>query len=205
MAQKRLSVGSIYTVLEEYFMPDCEDNMLIEAYDACANDIENLMKSEKESEKNSKNLDDEEKMLIEAYDSCKSEIESLSKKNEIESFLDDGLDDLLNQSYDAAREKFRKRSEIPENMLHLVRNSKKEIEKNRLIAKIRSIERRRTWSAKFKAEISDFFYQVEEWPIYAIQILLGRDFGYSDRIGLASFLHGNGLYDADKALKIFQF
>lgn len=31
------------------------------------------------------------------------------------------------------------------------------------------------------------------------------DFDYDDRIGLACFLHGNGLRDPDKALTIFQF
>lgn len=90
-------------------------------------------------------------------------------------------------------------------MMHLVRNSKKEIERNRLLAKIRLIEHKIKWSAKFKAEMSEYFFSIENWPNYAIDTLLSRYFGYAERIKLACFLHGNGLRDKDKALKIFQF
>lgn len=45
---------------------------------------------------------------------------------------------------------------------------------------------------------------MESWPSYAIEILLGNDFGYKDRISLATFLHGNGLRCANKALRLFQ-
>lgn len=87
-------------------------------------------------------------------------------------------------------------------MLHLVQNSKKEIQRNRLVAKIRLIDRKSGW---MKEKISDRFYSIESWPNYAIEILLGKEFGYSDRIGLATFLHGNGMRDKDFASQIFQF
>lgn len=56
-----------------------------------------------------------------------------------------------------------------------------------------------------KEKISNRFYSLESWPTYALQILLDSDFGYADRIGLASFLHGNGMRDKDFALQMFQF
>lgn len=93
---------------------------------------------------------------------------------------------------------------IPDALLHLVRNTPKEIKRNHLLAKIRLREREIRWIEKFKAEISDYFYLVETWPSYAIEIILTKHFGYSERIALACFFHGNGMKDQCKALRIFQ-
>lgn len=98
-----------------------------------------------------------------------------------------------------------KRPQIPNNLLNLVKNSTKEIKRNHVLAKIRLIEKKINWSAKFKSDMTDYFYGIESWPTDALEILLSKEFGYSDRIGLACFLHGNGLKDKDKALTIFQF
>lgn len=118
--------------------------------------------------------------------------------------FDDDNEDLLNLAYDQVRSKFEKISLIPDNMLYLVQNSKKEIERNLLIAKIRLNERKINWINKFKCEMTDYFYPIESWPNYAIEILLTKQFGYAERIELACFLHGNGLNDETKALRIFQ-
>lgn len=58
--------------------------------------------------------------------------------------------------------------------------------------------------ASFKRKMSEYFFPIEEMPTYAIEILLTPDFGYHQRIGLACFMHGNGLRDKSKALCIFQ-
>lgn len=146
------------------------------------------------------------------------------KKVESESFVEndiEGIDDILNSAYDQnigqiegecskkcdekVEKKVEKRALIPENMVHLVQNTKKEIKRNHLLAKIRYIEKNKVmWSAKFKVEMSEYFPCIESWPNYAIELLLSRDFGYHDRIGFACFLHGNLLRDADKAMRIFQ-
>lgn len=190
-----------------------DDDVLMRAYDSCIDQIE--------CEKNNKSeLDDGfDNILNESYEIVKNCVENdNTEKNAEKSELDDGFDNILNESYEIvkscvendktennAENRVEARSMIPENMMHLVRNSKKQIERNRLLAKIRLIENKIKWSAKFKAEMSDYFFSIESWPNYAIETLLSRYFGYAERIKLACFLHGNGLRDIDKALKIFQF
>lgn len=141
--------------------------------------------------------DGSDEMLNESYEQVKECVEKCE--------LNDGNDHLLNEAYEMMRESVERRDLVPENMLHLIRNSPKEIKRNHLLAKIRLIERKVSWSAAFKLRMSDYFYTLEQWPNYAIEILLTKHFGYSERIGLACFMHGNGLRDKDKALNIFQF
>lgn len=90
-------------------------------------------------------------------------------------------------------------------MLYLDSDSPKTINRNHLLVKIKRKEHRISWSAKFKSEMADNFYPIESWPNYAIELLLTKDLGYSERIGLACFFHGNGFKDPEKALRTFQF
>lgn len=125
-------------------------------------------------------------------------------KSMAEIYMKEEDDELCLNVSETATENKPSGSKIPENMIHLVRNSKKEIKRNKLIAKIRLVEGKIPWIAKFKNDMSDYFFPIESWPNYAIEIVLTRDFSYGERIGLATFLHGNGLNDKDKALQIFQ-
>lgn len=129
--------------------------------------------------------------------------------------LHDEDDEILNKCYDAVKclvqnEMFLEapsgegRSLIPPNMLQLVQCSKEEIEKKRLLAKIRFIESKIHWREKRKSEIADYFHAIEIWPNYAIKILLSDEFRYKDRLSLACFMHGNGLKSGEKGLHIFQ-
>lgn len=117
--------------------------------------------------------------------------------------LNDGMDELLNASCERVDEP--KPSMIPENLLYAVRNTKKEMKRNRVLAQLRLIETRSGCGARFRSEMSDFFFPLEQWPTYAMEILLSNHFGYSERIGLACFFHGNGLRDSLKALRVFHF
>lgn len=152
------------------------------------------------------NVDEEEKLLNESYDSWLLQIEKNNCSTQIIRLneLDDGNDGFLNLAYEQVKSKVEERKIIPQNMVYLVQNTKKEIHRNRIIAKIRLRERKIKGIEQFKSDMSDYFYPVESWPSYAIEILLTKNFGYNERIGLACFLHGNGLHDENKALRIFQ-
>lgn len=64
------------------------------------------------------------------------------------------------------------------------------------------------WQKKIGAQrsayISEYFYHVEEWPAYAIEILFGKQFFYLDRMKLAAFFYGNGLREGHIAGNIFK-
>lgn len=117
----------------------------------------------------------------------------------------DGMNDSLIECYESVKKTVENCRALPKTLHYLLENSPKTIEKNKLLAKIRLVENRIRWSAKFRSDMSDYFFNIESWPSYAIKILFSSDFDYADRIGLACFLHGNGLKDKDKALCIFQF
>lgn len=58
----------------------------------------------------------------------------------------------------------------------------------------------------FKAHISDIFWSTEDWPNFALEILIGKvEFNWHNRLALATFFHRNGLRDADEAKRIFTF
>lgn len=157
-------------------------------YNSVKSQVEKVVKSE---------LDDgNENLLNESYNSVKSQVEKVVKSE-----LDDGNDHLLHQSYELIENK---RRALPQNLHHLLENSREEINRNHLLAKIRLRERRIKWIEKFKSEMADYFFKIEEWPNYAIEILLSKNFGYSERAGLACFMFGNGLTGHEKALRIFQ-
>lgn len=109
-------------------------------------------------------LDDHcDEILSDAYESVKDCIEKSDFKRELE----DGCDEILNKSYDGIKHKIEKRPNIPENMVHLVKNTKKEIKRNHLLAKIRLMELKR--GRTFKSKMNDYFYYIESWPNYAIE------------------------------------
>lgn len=176
--------------------------------------VETLFDSDSEVEATPKKeqefmSDEDDKFLIRAYDEIQSEIKKFKsekvKSSESQSNeLEDGNDDLLNEAIDAYEKKSKRQSLVPKNMLHLVQNTKKEIKRNAVMARIRLRENSITWMTTFKKKMSDYFFPIESWPTYALEILLTRDFSYHERIGLACFMHGNGLRDPDKALCIFQ-
>lgn len=118
------------------------------------------------------------------------------------SLMPDSEDSIICEAYDKALRDTRSR--IPDNLLHLVSNSEKEIKRNHLQAKIRLRNNAQGGIAMVNT-ISEDFYAVHEWPIYTIEILLSGDFTYSKRLALACFLVGNGLNDAELGIQIFKF
>lgn len=96
------------------------------------------------------------------------------------------------------------RPPIPTQMLHLVQNNAREIKLSQLRAKIRLINTRR--GRQMVEEIEEHFYVTEVWPAFALELVLGlTEFDYSGRMSMATFFHGNGLYDPNLAIKIIQF
>lgn len=71
--------------------------------------------------------------------------------------LDDGNDDIFNLAYEQHLTSFENKNLIPKNLVYLVKNSKKEIDRNHLIAKIRLSETKKKCISKFKIEMADFF------------------------------------------------
>lgn len=112
--------------------------------------------------------------------------------------MPDSEDSIISDAYDRAM----RRSAIPENLLYLVRNSEKEIKRNRLQAMIRL--KNHSIDAADMDIISDHFYAVHDWPNYAIEIVLSSEFKRAKRLALAAFMVGNGLYDAALGEKIFK-
>lgn len=113
--------------------------------------------------------------------------------------MPDADDSDISEAYDKAM-----RPKIPDNLLHLVQNTKKEIERNRLQAMIR-LKNNSTGGKLMVDLISDHFYAVHEWPNYAIEIMLSPDFTYHKRLALACFMVGNGLFDAEFGERMFKF
>lgn len=184
--RKKLFIGTVDTLFEndndsdsdlvernepEINFTQIDDQKLIDAYDSCLDQIQEPANININSE--IKSTQNEDKMLIDAYDSCLHEIERADRKYDAKRELNDDCDDILNASYEKVKDSVEKsvnnRSMIPDNMIHLVRNSEKEIQRNHLLAKIRLIERSIKWSAKFKVEMSDYFIAIESWPNYAIE------------------------------------
>lgn len=142
---------------------------------------------------------------------CAEKIEHQLEWNKQKSdLLNDGEDNTLCLAFDNYMENnniSKNSKKIPENLLYTVQNTKKEILHNKLVAKIRLIETKKgkNISASFKNEMEDFFYPVECWPNFALEILLSNSFRYQDRLSLATFFYGNGLRDWFMAEKIFKF
>lgn len=81
--------------------------------------------------------------------------------------------------------------------------TKEEIKHKRNIAKIRRIDSKNR--NNFKEWFEDVFFPITSWPPYAVEVLLSEDFTYQDRLVLATFFHGNGLFDEKMAHKIVTF
>lgn len=137
--------------------------------------------------------------ICEAYDTIERE-----RSNLISGHLDlmpDSDDDEICSAYDAIQ---RESNRIPDDLLHLVQNSPKEIERNRLQAMIRRRNHADGGPAMVDI-IADRFYDVSEWPSYILKIMISPDFKYSKRLALACFFVGNGLTDFNLVLAIFKF
>lgn len=108
--------------------------------------------------------------------------------------LNDGMDDLLNRSYEKV--KYRIEPFVPPLL-------EKEKKKQELLAKCQLIETKRRWN--LVGEMNDYFFSLESWPVYALELIMTSEFTYNERLSLATFLFGNGLNDEHKALRIFQY
>lgn len=105
--------------------------------------------------------------------------EIIDDQLKMSALLNDGEDDVLNVAYDKVSKPF------PRNMVHIVQNSKKEINHNMLVAKIRLINGQK--GAHFKEEMEDVFYPIETWPNFAIEILLSENFRYQVALGIHDY------------------
>lgn len=54
-------------------------------------------------------------------------------------------------------------------------------------------------------ELSDMFYPMDCWPTSILRILSDKNFKRQDRLGLASFFHGNGCMDKFFFAKLVKF
>lgn len=123
--------------------------------------------------------------------------DNYDKRVKIDSLLDDGCDNILNETY----EDVFKTTESPKpNVVPKTKNSKSKIERNKLRAIIRRINRGPSGQRKYDY-VSEYFWHVEEWPTYAIKALLSKSFNYTERLQLASFLLGNGLRETETAIQ----
>lgn len=123
--------------------------------------------------------------------------ENYEKRLKIDSLLDDGCDNILNQTYESVMQTTE--PPIP-NVVSKTTNSKSQIERNKMQAIVRRINRGPSGQRKYEY-VSEYFYHVEEWPTYAIKALLSKSFNYTERLQLSSFLLGNGLRDTDIAVQ----
>lgn len=74
---------------------------------------------------------------------------------------------------------------VPDSMIKILQDSPGLIEKKRWLAKLQL--RKKEIGLQRSSFISEYFYHVEDWPLYAIKILFARDFVYSERLKLAAF------------------
>lgn len=151
----------------------------------------NKSKSTREIEAFKKENDAHDELLNLSY----KEFERMQQSTH-EMELCDGFDSALNESYNKVKEQCEPCTSVTFPQL-----SRKEIRKNHLLAQFRLIENKRRWN--LREEMSDYFFSLVNWPLYALELLNSMNFGYTERISLATFLHGNGLYDEVKALRIF--
>lgn len=120
----------------------------------------------------------------------------------IEELMPDSDDDKIIAAYDAAMRQ--RSSRVPENMLYLLQNNAKEIERNRLQALIRRRNHASGGSSMCDL-IDDRFYSVLTYPNYILKIMVSPNFKYKQRLALACFFVGNGLIDSEFAMNIFKF
>lgn len=117
-------------------------------------------------------LDDgNDSLLIEAYN-------KVSHKFDIKCLLDDGEDELLIESYE--RWNVSKQSPIPPNMIEHVQFSVLEIQRKKLIAKVKSRDSK--GGHYFHRLLNDLFCSVNHWPSYMIGILFSSTFSYIERL-----------------------
>lgn len=111
MSKRKLFIGTVDSLFSD--TESDEENILTQNYEACGSKIEITEKKKRES--------------VEESNLTKSDLNELN----------DGNDEIFHECYERVASKMIKLTPIPQNMLHLVRYSKKEIKKKHLIAKIR--------------------------------------------------------------------
>lgn len=125
-------------------------------------------------------------------------------ESEFQKLFDDGADELLNNAVDLYERPKGKPSLIPDNMLYCLQYTKKEREEKKFKAMVRLRDTKTANSVK--NQLKDLFYPIEEWPVFIIRILIGDvDFNYSSRISMATFFHGNGFLDSNRAEWLIKF
>lgn len=138
--------------------------------------------------------DDDDEILNKSAEKVESH---LGINNSDADLLNDGEDEVFHLAVESSSK------HIPENLLFAVKKTEKEILHNKLVAKIRLINGKK--GSHFKEKMEDFFYCIEMWPNYAIEILLSKTFCYQERLSLATFFYGNGLRDGAFAEMILKF
>lgn len=81
-------------------------------------------------------------------------------------------------------------------------DGKKLILKNFMMSILRA--RKRNISPRKLDFLSEYFFHVVDWPVYALQIVFDPDSTYQRRLALASFFIGNGLLEAWIAENIYK-
>lgn len=119
--------------------------------------------------------------------------------------FNDGADDMLNEAVDLYERRSKwKPSLIPENMQHFLQNTKKEQDENKFKAMIRLRDTKTSNSVK--RQLEEWFFPIKEWPLLVIRFLLGdAEFDYSGRLCMATFFHGNGFKNKNKAEWLIKF
>lgn len=93
---------------------------------------------------------------------------------------------------------------IPKKLLYCVEPTAREIQLKICLLLINKTDK--DTKNIMKDRIADLFFELSQWPVYILRILLGREeFDYSNRLAMAAFFHGNGLRNKNEAEDIFCF
>lgn len=90
----------------------------------------------------------------------------------------------------------------PVDSLPPIPNSVEQMKKNHFLAKIRL--RKRGMSNTVCNFLADSFFDAEDWPMYAQEYILAKDFVYQRRLALAAFFAGHGLVDTEMTERIYK-
>lgn len=186
--RKRLYVGVVNSIFRKDSDDSSEESDQFEA---------DLKKNEEQNKNDSTSSADI--ILNIAYDQFEAD---LKKKNEEKDKNDTYEDYVRNLNIQNTSTPTTSKHLVPKNLHYLLKNSKKEIERNRFKAMIR-LRNKKIPKATLEL-VADFFYHVEEWPTYVIKALIDKSLDYTNRISLASFFVGNGLRDPEIAIKIYK-
>lgn len=130
-----------------------------------------------------------------------------SKSNSKKDYFDENDEELLTLAAEKYEVEQKKRQRlIPKTIQNNLLEKPSEIKRKKLRALIRQHETLRGCHGRYmKDYLSEHFWIADEWPAFAMEILVSNDFSYHDRISLATFMHGNGFRDGDMAANIVKF